>query len=759
MTNERKPSIFDDRASIGSEKDLDEYGVWVKSEREDFSVPEGDASFEADFPPFDEEHGSTDTAGRISGTETQTNADVTLSAALFLKIAEELAAIKAELASLKSELDRIHQEKAGPAAAQTSVVPAPSSPKSVASDISTGVEIPENKAGEDISTEAAEDNVVEEAVFDDFGDFGIEESADEEPDEEFVSGEEGEESAHDETAEPVFFDTDEGGDKITLTTDELDLLSESADETPEEMEDSFFAEDSDEEKIAFTSDEIDTVLGNTEIQDKKDDFEGFGEAVQEPMGDLLENPMEEPFDDEESVSQTRVEAGDAGDASDVSQEKPLTEPGAVQKAEEPLVEDAVFDINVETAEEPLSEDSLVTGDAEITLDEESFDIEIDDEPPEPASLSDDLDIKTDADTTEEDELIEPVPETADIVFDPFGSLPDEDSFNEDVLEESAAGLELEEDSPADFTARENPPVEDKEGAEAIEDDPFADFPVLEEPPAEEKAGFPSGEPAVVEESAEAVENDSESADAFAGLPPLEDVEDVLEESAAGLELEEDSPADFTAKENPPVEDKEGVEAIEDDPFAGLPPLEDEKFDEPADIPETGETPEALPEDIFEDGFDLGKDEDTVVEADPALMEILDEDLRQMSPPPDDTSYLDDENPLEFDEFTDQELPAPSEPPPQESALQEAALQEAALQEAAPLPEEKPDAPEAVPQGTESVESPALMGVPAAFKQELRAVLSYMDILLESLPEKKIEEFARSEHFEPYKKLFKELGLV
>jgi hypothetical protein len=44
------------------------------------------------------------------------------------------------------------------------------------------------------------------------------------------------------------------------------------------------------------------------------------------------------------------------------------------------------------------------------------------------------------------------------------------------------------------------------------------------------------------------------------------------------------------------------------------------------------------------------------------------------------------------------------------------------------------------------------------KQEIKAVLAYMDQLLESLPEEKIEEFARSEHFEVYKKLFSDLGL-
>lgn len=49
-------------------------------------------------------------------------------------------------------------------------------------------------------------------------------------------------------------------------------------------------------------------------------------------------------------------------------------------------------------------------------------------------------------------------------------------------------------------------------------------------------------------------------------------------------------------------------------------------------------------------------------------------------------------------------------------------------------------------------------IPKDLKEEIKSVLSYMDQLLESLPEEKIEEFARSEHFEVYKKLFGELGI-
>jgi hypothetical protein len=49
-------------------------------------------------------------------------------------------------------------------------------------------------------------------------------------------------------------------------------------------------------------------------------------------------------------------------------------------------------------------------------------------------------------------------------------------------------------------------------------------------------------------------------------------------------------------------------------------------------------------------------------------------------------------------------------------------------------------------------------IDVSMKQEVKSVLAYMDQLLENLPEDKIAEFAKSEHFETYKKLFQELGI-
>lgn len=83
----------------------------------------------------------------------------------------------------------------------------------------------------------------------------------------------------------------------------------------------------------------------------------------------------------------------------------------------------------------------------------------------------------------------------------------------------------------------------------------------------------------------------------------------------------------------------------------------------------------------------------------------------------------------------------------------------------------------IPDSTESVEVPEeepkseidetevyadkknLDDIPENLKIEIKSVLVYLDQLLEALPEGKIEEFAKSEHFKTYKKLFQELGLM
>jgi hypothetical protein len=50
-------------------------------------------------------------------------------------------------------------------------------------------------------------------------------------------------------------------------------------------------------------------------------------------------------------------------------------------------------------------------------------------------------------------------------------------------------------------------------------------------------------------------------------------------------------------------------------------------------------------------------------------------------------------------------------------------------------------------------------IPDKLKHDVKSVLLYLDQLLASLPEEKIEEFASSEYYDTYKRLFDDLGLL
>jgi pilus assembly protein FimV len=69
-----------------------------------------------------------------------------------------------------------------------------------------------------------------------------------------------------------------------------------------------------------------------------------------------------------------------------------------------------------------------------------------------------------------------------------------------------------------------------------------------------------------------------------------------------------------------------------------------------------------------------------------------------------------------------------------------------------------DVPTEAPSPQRQPKTPGATTIPDDLKDEIRTVLKYMDQLLEALPEEKIQEFASSEYFVMYKKLFEDLGL-
>jgi hypothetical protein len=144
MATFKNPSIYDDRSTIGSVDELDEYGVWVKIEPEELPDAGDDTfpDFDADFGPgipldesaednpafedfaysgdgeelaFDDVEALRQDIQSFPQTEPATGGPsvapaADLSTQLLMKIADELSSIKDELSTLKGELSAIRSE-------------------------------------------------------------------------------------------------------------------------------------------------------------------------------------------------------------------------------------------------------------------------------------------------------------------------------------------------------------------------------------------------------------------------------------------------------------------------------------------------------------------------------------------------------------------------------------------------------------------------------------------------------------------------
>jgi pilus assembly protein FimV len=105
-------------------------------------------------------------------------------------------------------------------------------------------------------------------------------------------------------------------------------------------------------------------------------------------------------------------------------------------------------------------------------------------------------------------------------------------------------------------------------------------------------------------------------------------------------------------------------------------------------------------------------------------------------------------------------PGEGEPEKEISLDLEALAEETQPTEEASAVEEAVEVEELPSEQTAPAPTPRAAGgaIPEDLKDEIKTVLKYMDQLLEALPEEKIQEFAGSEYFVMYKKLFEDLGL-
>ncbi len=238
-------------------------------------------------------------------------------------------------------------------------------------------------------------------------------------------------------------------------------------------------------------------------------------------------------------------------------------------------------------------------------------------------------------------------------------------------------------------------------------------------------------------------------------PPPEDTSYLEETEELGMTDEEELPEAPLLEPSPEELDiddlvEERFEEAEELPLAEFEPAEG--LEEPADLEEETEELEELTLDLDSEPSPLVLESPENIEL--PIPEIEEEDSGA-------AAEFVEELPVEEDTSGLGEIALHHEESPAESAeiLDVSDLEPIETGPAASEPG-MPDEPESLlVEDLEPEEPSKPEPIPNRVKDEVRSVLKYLDKLLESLPEEKIEEFAKSEHFETYKRLFEELGLV
>ena len=834
MASEKKPSIYSDRGSIGSAKELDEYGVWVKSEPQvlssagsddqksnDFSMPDFDvtASDEnlqiADAGDFDssgfddielpennfdiesaeenidtnfEDFSVSDDAALAGVPEddfevptveaieaSSQNKENDLSTQLLLKIANELSSIRSELSDLKKEFSIIrtaspeeekggHEQHGGFFAEEDDETIALTGDEmdniltkedeqhggffteeddetiALTGDeldniLNTADFTEESGANEKPEEPLAEIPSIDAESFDDVNlseEAGIDTEAETDASEEEVVSNENEEELIQIDFDALGIDLNPdvllAGEADAPVTDEqaMEDLS-SADmtmEAPEEMPDTEASEtaiDEIDSDFAVLSASEEKLLSGEDLEaHEHEELKKLRDEGAKPINPAPENSS---YLEESEIAEFSEDVSFDSSSFDLSEaiidDPELTADGIDDAVTEPVIEEMV-DIGIDM---DSLEDLTITDD-----DEETEDINFD-EPAEDNIAEDNIDDASMPDLSieppaEEESIDTDTPLTdgsldidalSDSDFDIDVSMPDENL----EIETSSDDLDIEISIPQDDLNVDTPADDDLNMEVSLDDDLDIDVSTPEENldevssddnfdieltmPDDNFDDVPAAEELDIDETTD------DDLDIELSMPDVNLDDDVPE--AEELDIDETADDDFDIELSMP-----------DDNFDDVPVAEELDIDETADDSIEEVIPEGLEEEI----------EETLVPFDDDLEEEIPDDL-PILPAADKTS--------DNESFYTPPPAAAREERPQPKAGKERTA------ETAPL---RAPASGAAKNGFE---------IPSALKTELKTVLSYMDQLLESLPEEKIEEFAKSEYFDSYKKLFKELGLV
>ena len=350
----------------------------------------------------------------------------------------------------------------------------------------------------------------------------------------------------------------------------------------------------------------------------------------------------------------------------------------------------------------------------------------------------------------DDEETSELPNEIDV---PTGIVAQQDEIFEEIqLDEEEEEMELQEpesDGQEEAFDAVQEQIEEFDGN--VSDDFSSDEETIEEietiPEAIEEIGSVSDFEDVLDNQEEILDESVEEVN-----PEEIFVEEALEEAVLDEEvLAEELPSEESVEE--PTEAFE--EEITDEPTEAV--FESSQWDAPvedtmgfADIPAEDASEEEEPQSAIssfdDDPLIIEETVDTVSVAEEELLE----ELEEIPVSDDDLSTFETVQQETVEEETVSLEPVQDDVEAEESPV----VEEEQIVEDEPVVEAADEGETAL-----EVDAPSSSKeIPENLKNDIKSVLVYMDQLLDSLPEEKIAEFARSEHFELYKKLFTELGL-
>ena len=651
MTKDKEPSIFDDRGTIGSSDELDEYGVWVKSEPQDLSSYAKEAkTLSADSLP--------DLSMDLSDSD-ESDFEIPLMDDL-----EE-----ADLPEFDS-----------------------------GNDTDNGL-IDSASVNDDIIISDSSDTEDDDGrdVFN-FGDFTNQTDLVSEDFDSNVS------MSEDDSSEPLDNleiskkpDVEDGGDFTEISMDDFIDDSDSEDspsvgikskEQPPVKQQVQTAQSSgpdlSTQLLMKIAEELSSI--RTELKNLKKEFSGLRAAA--PSGEVSEEKYYDEEDDEK-ISLTGDELNNILNTANFTEQAgadasiELSENLDLEEADDSISFDSGLDIEMNLEESGLEDGTTMLGNTS-DLTEDAEELEILEEPLPDFDDIEDEELKTIREKGAEPMTFPPEPEDSEYLEEE--SILDDDFSPDELSTDELSTEDLSTDVSEDSLDLSEAVIDEPDLSSGIQDNP------LEEPSLDD-----------ISISLDLSDLDSEDLSGFNSLQ--NDTNDEIEEPLTTADLE--GPLSTDDLEGPlSTDDLEG-------------PLSADDIEEPltTDDIDVFETETSVP-DMLEEIEELQPEDNLAFDVD---MDSLD-------------STLDSSPEIEqgSEDFQIPELTGPEVPEPE-------------LLQPKPVPAEYPAA-----------DKP---GIPTHLRNDLKTVLSYMDQLLEALPDDKIEEFARSNYYETYKKLFRDLGLA